>query len=422
MSWDEARAIAQRLIDAGHEAVFAGGCVRDRLLDRPVADIDIATSATPDEVDGLFERTVAVGKAFGVMLVVGEDATYDVATFRRDVGVGDGRRPAAIEPSTLEEDVLRRDFTINGLVQDPRDDTLIDHVGGRADLAARRVRAIGDPDLRFEEDGLRLLRAVRFAARLDFAIEAQTGAAMTRAAARLSAVSGERIGDEVSKMLGDPGRARAHALLAEHGLLSRTLPGVPAPDVAPGVHAVLAALAPDASARSALAVLVDGGAPVADVAARRRLARELMEHLRRSRDDTQHVTALVEDVDALDHLEATGADVAAWRRLLATRHADDLLAWRRARDTVEGRRSPSLATVERLRERYGDELAVVPRPLLDGDTLAELGVERGPALGLATRALVDAQLRDEVTDVDAARAFVARWLASGGGERPHHES
>ncbi len=414
MSWSEARDVAKRLIEAGHRTVFAGGCVRDRLLGRSGADIDIATAAHPDEVIALFERTVAVGASFGVVLVVGEDDTYDVATFRRDIGVGDGRHPAAIEPSTLEHDVERRDFTVNGLVQDPLTDDVIDLVGGLADLEARVIRAIGDPELRFREDGLRLLRAVRFAARLDFSIEPVTGRALRNGAARLDNVSGERIGAEIFKMFGDPGRARAHRLLAEHGQLERALPGVPAPDEAPDAQRVLAELPADASPTLGLAVLL------ADPAARTD-ATALALHLRRSRDETRHIASLVEDAETLDTYAREGVSTARWRRLLAQPHADDLLTWRAARARVEAKRAPSDAVLAALRERFGADVAQIPRPLLDGRALIDAGVSPGAMVGEATRALVDAQLEGQLDDADAAHTWVVRWLASGRREGPQHQ-
>src|SRR5262245_52253566 len=223
----EARALARTLRRAGHEAVFAGGAVRDRLLGLRGGDVDIATSATPAQVQALFPRTVLVGQAFGVVKVPAARGQYDVATFRRDVGIGDGRHPAAIEPSTLAEDVQRRDFTINGLVEDPFTGEVTDLVGGRADLQAGVVRAIGDPDLRFREDALRLLRGVRFAARLGFRIEPATFAAMRAGAERLRLVSGERVRDELGRMLVHPSRRRAIELLDETALLPVILPELP---------------------------------------------------------------------------------------------------------------------------------------------------------------------------------------------------
>ena len=163
-----AHAVARTLQAAGHEALFAGGCVRDRLLGRPVSDYDVATAARPEQVEALFEKTVAVGAAFGVIVVVLDGVEIEVATYREDVGIKDGRHPESIRFTDAKSDALRRDFTINGMFEDPDTGEILDFVGGRADLARRVVRAIGDPVARFREDRLRMLRAVRFATVLDF--------------------------------------------------------------------------------------------------------------------------------------------------------------------------------------------------------------------------------------------------------------
>src|SRR3954451_13718849 len=181
---DFAIAVVRRLQEAGHQALWAGGCVSDELLGLTPKDYDVATDARPDEVMRLFRRTIAVGASFGVVEALGprqDDGTFlkvQIATFRTDVGYSDGRRPDEVVFSSAREDALRRDFTINGMFYDPLDGRLIDYVGGQADLHARVLRAIGDPEIRFEEDKLRLLRAVRFATRFDLALEPRTRAAI----------------------------------------------------------------------------------------------------------------------------------------------------------------------------------------------------------------------------------------------------
>ncbi len=206
-----ARAIVARLREAGHVAYFAGGCVRDRLLGvaRAHDDYDVATSACPEEVQRLFPHTVAVGAQFGVILVLEGDARVEVATFRADDAYVDGRRPVAVRFTTPEEDAARRDFTINGMFADPFDGRVLDFVGGRRDLEDRIVRTIGDPRRRFAEDRLRLLRAVRFAARLGFDVEPETAAAIRESASAIHEVSAERIGEEVVKMLTEGSARRA---------------------------------------------------------------------------------------------------------------------------------------------------------------------------------------------------------------------
>jgi poly(A) polymerase len=216
----DALAVVRRLREAGHVAYWAGGCVRDLLLGREPKDYDVATDAPPDRVRALFSRTEAVGAAFGVILVRHRRSQIEVATFRTEGPYLDGRRPSAVHFTTAQEDAKRRDFTINGLFLDPLApgalaDQVIDYVGGREDLERRVIRAIGEPDERFEEDHLRLLRAVRFAARFGFTIDPQTAAAIRRHAPRLARISPERIGEELRAMLPPPTRGRAWQLLNE---------------------------------------------------------------------------------------------------------------------------------------------------------------------------------------------------------------
>jgi len=224
-----ARRVALRLQTAGFEACFAGGCVRDALLGLLPRDIDVATSALPDEVEALFPKTIAVGKAFGVIVVLQDDEPIEVATFRTDGNYADGRRPDSVAFRTAAEDAARRDFTINGLFLDPASGALQDYVGGLADLQAHRVAAIGQPEERFAEDHLRMLRAVRFAGTLGFTIDPATEDAIRRLAPLVAKVSTERIGQEVTRILNEsqqPGTSLR--LLAAVGLLPVVLPEVAA--------------------------------------------------------------------------------------------------------------------------------------------------------------------------------------------------
>ncbi len=220
--------IVRRLREAGHGALFAGGCVRDRLLGREAHDIDIATSARPEEVQSLFPRTVAVGAQFGVIVVLENGAEFQVATFRADGAYLDGRRPESVTYTTAEGDARRRDFTINGLFFDPLENRILDFVGGEADLKAGILRCIGEPAERFREDKLRLLRAVRFAAVLGFEIDPATWDALLARANDIVAVSAERIRDELVKIFLHPSRVRGFDLLDRSGLLEILLPEVAA--------------------------------------------------------------------------------------------------------------------------------------------------------------------------------------------------
>jgi poly(A) polymerase len=219
--------VLKQIRKAGFSAFFAGGSVRDKLLRRPAKDYDIATGARPEQIEALFPKTVAVGKAFGVIVVVQNGTETEVATFRTDGGYQDGRRPDSIEFCGAEEDAKRRDFTVNGMFYDPLEDKIIDYVGGQEDLEKKIIRAIGDPDKRFAEDHLRMLRAVRFAHTLGFEIEPATRAAIQKRAPDLAKISAERIENEFSRMLTEslrPGDALKE--LVELGLMEFIIPEI----------------------------------------------------------------------------------------------------------------------------------------------------------------------------------------------------
>ena len=225
---DEAAAIVRRLRGAGHEAFWVGGCVRDIVRGVVPKDFDIVTSAKPEAVQALFPRTAPVGARFGVVIVVEKGRTYEVATFRTESGYDDGRHPSRVAFATAEEDVRRRDFTVNGLLMDPETGRIIDHVEGRRDIERHLIRTIGDPDERFAEDRLRMLRAVRFAAALDYTIDAGTYEAIKKQASAIRGISAERIREELSRVLTSGGARRGMELLAETGLLVELLPEVAA--------------------------------------------------------------------------------------------------------------------------------------------------------------------------------------------------
>jgi poly(A) polymerase len=266
---DAATDLARRLKAAGHEALFAGGCVRDRLMGNTPKDFDIATSATPAEVVKLFPGSNEVGAHFGVVIAKHGGHHVEIATFRTDGSYRDGRRPESVTFSTPQEDAQRRDFTINGLFEDPESGEVIDYVGGLADLEQRTLRAIGNAEARFNEDGLRLLRAVRFAARLDFTVEPITRAALQNCAPLLDRISPERIRDEFSKILTCPRRRQGLELLVDTGLIGHFLPEVlpmigcdqppewhPEGDVYTHTCIMLDMLEPDAPLDLCLAVLL----------------------------------------------------------------------------------------------------------------------------------------------------------------------
>jgi poly(A) polymerase len=221
-----AEGIIGRLRQSGFEAYFVGGCVRDFIRGVVPGDYDIVTSAKTDEVMALFEKTVPVGAKFGVVMVIADGHPFEVATFRSDDVYEDGRRPLRVHFASAKEDVLRRDFTVNGLLMDPATGDIIDYVGGRDDIQNKILRTIGDPVLRFNEDYLRMLRAVRFAANLDFALDEAAKAAIAANASRITVISAERILEELGKILTRGGARRGLELLSETGLLKMILPEV----------------------------------------------------------------------------------------------------------------------------------------------------------------------------------------------------
>ncbi len=231
---EKATSVVAALRRAGHEAYFAGGCVRDHVMGTPPHDYDIATSATPEEVQSLFPRTLAIGAQFGVIQVRYGGEGFEVTTFRTDVSYSDGRRPDRVQFVSAEEDVQRRDFTINGLLQDPLSGDVIDHVGGVADIEAKCIRAIGEPSARFAEDRLRMMRAVRFASRFEFAIDAATADAIRGDAAGIVDVSPERIRDELMRTFAEGDAGAGHALLGDLHLLHHVLPEAASKDDASG--------------------------------------------------------------------------------------------------------------------------------------------------------------------------------------------
>ena len=255
--------VVRQLQEVGHVALFAGGCVRDKLMHKRPNDYDVATSAEPKQVVALFRRTQQVGAKFGVVLVRISRHPIEVATFRRDLDYHDGRRPTAVEFTDAREDAIRRDFTINGIFYDPIRRKVVDYVNGQVDIKAKIIRAIGEPSRRFAEDHLRLLRAIRFAAKLEFKIEPTTWSAMCANAAKIVDISPERIREELDAMLSHPSRARAFELIVKSGLLPHLWPQAKA--ICPSAsqsHAIFSAMAPDASFELALAAILHTQPPL----------------------------------------------------------------------------------------------------------------------------------------------------------------
>jgi poly(A) polymerase len=381
--------VLRRLRTAGHQALFAGGCVRDMLLGRRVTDYDVATDASPDQVRGLFRRVLLVGEKFGVAMVIHGGRKVEVATFRSDLSYSDGRRPDGVRFSGPREDALRRDFTINGMFYDPVAREVIDYVGGRDDLAAGVIRTIGNPDERFAEDYLRLVRAVRFAVRLGFDIAPGTAAAVAKFAPKIAAISGERIFDELSKMLSLPSAAEALRKLAELGLAAHVLGGLAGDEKlwATAVDCV-SAVAGRKDLTLALAAML-GELPARTVAGMTRRwgasndLRDAIVWLSEHRDDWRALG----EMPLSSFRKLAGHEQFARLRTLWRVRAG--LAAGTARAEAIGR-----LVTRRLRQIPGHE--PLPEPLVTGADLIAMGLAPGPALGKALREAYDAQLNLEV--------------------------
>jgi tRNA nucleotidyltransferase/poly(A) polymerase len=436
-----AAAIVRRLRGAGHEAFWVGGCVRDLVRGVVPKDFDIVTSARPEEVQALFPRTAPVGARFGVVIVIEGGRPYEVATYRTEEGYEDGRHPSRVAFATAEEDVRRRDFTINGLLMDPETGLIIDHVGGRCDIEQRTIRTIGDPEERFAEDHLRMLRAVRFAAALDFSISEETFAAIRKQAPAILRISAERIREELSRILRSGMARRGMELLAESGLLGLLLPEVavlrgvdqppafhPEGDVWEHTLRMLALLPGGADVRLAWAVLLhDAGKAETrfeDAAgvhfyghARRgeEIAGAILARLRFSREETETILALIRQHMLFMNVREMRPN--RLKRFL--READFPLHLELHRLDCLG--SHGLLgnyefCGEKLKEYPEEELR--PPALLTGNDLIGMGYKPGPVFKEILGAVEDAQLGGEIATPGEARSLVRkRW-----GEPPPRSS
>jgi poly(A) polymerase len=427
------RELAERICTAlranGHQAYFVGGCVRDLELRREPADYDVCTDAHPERVQELFPHSIAVGAKFGVILVVEDDVQVEVATFRSDIGYTDGRHPdRVVYAKTAEEDIRRRDFTINGLLMDPATGEILDSVGGRADLRAGIVRAIGDPRLRFAEDKLRMLRAVRFAARFDFRIEAETLAAVRSLASHVTQVSAERIRDELTKLLTEGKARRGLELLDETGLLRVVLPDIarmkgveqppqyhPEGDVWIHTRMLLEGLTAGCSPTLAWGVLLhDVGKPPtftpatgpgtrirfdghAEVGAR--MAESICRSMRFSNEDTGQVEALV--ANHMRFKDVAQMRPATLKRFVRLPHFSEHLELNRLDCLASHKNLDSYKLVQRfLMETPAEK--VYPPKLITGDDLKSLGLVPGPRFREILLAVEEAQLDGRLNDRESA--------------------
>jgi len=396
--WRAARAVAAALQQHGFQAWFVGGCVRDLLLDRPIQDVDLATDCVPERITALFDKTVTVGKSFGVVVVILPDGSHvDVATFRHDGRYLDNRRPESVRFGSVEEDVARRDFTINALLLDPWNGQVVDHVGGLADLHERRLRAVGDARTRLAEDPLRVLRALRFAAVLELTIEPATWTAIQATA--LSGVSGERLMQEWSKATRGVHRRIYFELLCASGRIQDLCPVVAALPAAvrAATAAALGRLPGQAGFALVLSAWLSGAAPA--TAAAWILGRPVERTLQRE------VQWLLEQYAARASFQ--GLSVPARRRIARSPWAASLAALCLACDP-DGGPTTALAQALAAEQRFGEL-----RPLLTASALLALGMTPGPGLGELLKRLEDAQLEGRIGSEAEAVAQVRAWRADG---------
>lgn len=406
--------VVRRLRQEGFDAYFAGGCVRDTLLGKPPQDYDITTSAHPEDIQRLFAETVPVGAQFGVVLVLIDGQPFEVASFRHDGPYLDGRRPSQVRYGSLEEDVRRRDFTINGMVYDPMADRLIDLVEGSQDLERRRIRAIGEAERRFEEDRLRMLRAVRFAASLGFEVESSTFSAIQRLAPTITDIAWERIGDEITRILTEGGARRGFELLDDSGLLKVLLPEIealkgtwqspdyhPEGDVFKHTMLLLSHLSAPSETLAYGCLLHDVAKPLCFRQVGERvtfyghsergavMAQDILKRLKRGRATWERVSFLVRN--HLRHVQAPDMRLSTLKRFLREDGIEELLELTRI-DALSS--SGDLRHYQFCKERMdklGDE-EIRPAPLVRGGDLIAMGFEPGPIFSEILSRVEDQQL------------------------------
>jgi poly(A) polymerase len=418
----QAESIVRQLVQAGHVAVYAGGCVRDALLERPYPDVDIATSATPDQVQALFPKASdPQGKAFGVIRLRMDEHVFEIATFRVDGPYLDGRRPSSVTFTTAEEDARRRDFTINGMFFDPLKNEVLDYVQGRTDLAAKTIRAIGDPVARFTEDRLRLFRALRFAVQLGFEIEPSTWKALVSLAPESKVISPERVRDELVKIFISPNPALGLDLMHDSGLLAVWIPELlemrgcaqspehhPEGDVWVHTRLLLTHLKNPSPVLALSALLHDVGKPrtsktepngrirfFGHEGVGARMAEEILRRLRFSNDDIGAITACIANHMAFK--DAPHMRVSTLKRMLARpTFSEELELHRIDCSSSHGQLDIHAFLQDKLSEFSQEEIK--PKPLVTGHDLQELGTKPGPAMGKILHQLMDEQLEGKIAD------------------------
>jgi poly(A) polymerase len=433
----KAREIAARLRERDHIAYFAGGCVRDIVRGVTPKDFDIATDATPEAVQKIFPRTYAVGAHFGVIVVIENGFQFEVATFRSDDAYVDGRHPSAVHFSSPEEDAKRRDFTINGMFYDPATEQVIDFVGGRADLDAQLIRAIGEPAQRFQEDRLRMLRAVRFATLLDYKIDNQTWEAISANAASINQISAERIREELVRIFLSPNRVRGWDLLDKSGLMRAILPEIetmkgclqpeqfhPEGDVFEHTRLMLKLLPEKVSVPLVFSVLFhDIAKPITatvDQTGRIRfnehdrigaeMTEAIMERLRFSRAEIDATVEMVRQ--HMVFKDVPRMRVAKLKRFMARPTFDEELELHRVDCESSHRMMDNYEFLVRKREEFANE-PIIPPPLVRGHDLIALGLKPGPTFGEILDAVETRQLEGTLKTRDEALDWVKREYSLG---------
>jgi poly(A) polymerase/tRNA nucleotidyltransferase (CCA-adding enzyme) len=444
----EARAIIDRIHQAGGQAFLVGGCLRDLLLDRPVKDWDIATSLTPQQVKRLFRRVVEVGARFGTVIIPRSDGVYEITTLRTEGGYSNGRHPDEVTyTDNLQEDLQRRDFTINAMAWDPRTERIEDPFGGLQDLARAKIRAVGDPAARFSEDALRLMRAVRQATQLDFRIERKTFAAIRQQAQGLARVSAERIRDELNSLLLANKPSRGFLLLHRSELLGVFLPEL---ETCYGVeqnrfhsydlfrHSIYATdAAPPGNLVVRLAVLFhDIGKPDTREEKGRDVTfyshqivgahktRRILRRLRYAREDIERVTHLVYHHMFYYEQHWTDSAIRRFVRTVGLENIPDLIAVRLADMAGNARKSGDTTPLQQLLRRIDEVIAKdtalsVKDLMIGGHELMELGVPEGPGIGRILRALLERVLDDpQANNPDGLRAQAKTLMETGHHLKP----
>lgn len=422
--------VLNKLRHSGFEAYFAGGCVRDLIMKRQPEDYDIATSATPDEIEKLFAKTIPVGKQFGVMIVVLDGHQFEVATFRADLSYKDGRRPEGVRFVTAKEDAERRDFTINGLLYDPVKAQVVDYVDGQMDIERKIVRAIGNPEDRFCEDHLRILRAIRFAANLDFKIEEATWNAACQNRKLIHKVSPERVREELAKMFTRPQAGKGLLLLSKSGILDEILPEVaamkgvkqppefhPEGDVFEHTRMMMDMLRSPSVALAFSALLHDVGKPKtysekdksihfynhAPVGAG--IAREILTRLKFSNQEIDDICHSIENHMRFGDVQEMR--IGKLKQLIAANTFEEELELHRI-DCLASHMSLDNYHFLIAKKAEFEKEGLKPKPLINGYDLMALGIKEGPQMKEILSEVYMLQLESKFSDKSEALSYVAK--------------